>query len=363
MKLKTLLLGSATVFAVGGAAQAADLSIAEPVDYVRVCDAFGVGYWYIPGTDTCIHIGGRVRFQVNFHENAETAYNYNDGSHSSTWHFTTNAQLSAYVRSLTEYGELAGFVKLTGTFNDPTVTLEQYYDGEGPTSNALVYVDEAWLQLGMLKAGKWGSVQDTDGGYDDWGGYHPDVGVQQIALSWAAAGFGIMLGIEDPRYRFGSDLPNDYTMPDITARLTASLGHVDARVTAGWGEVDSSVGGGVWGIAGTLETTMDPISLRVGGAIGSGAKFVNNVWGQTASTTYWGAFASISGKLGPTLTADATVAYTAENYNNDNSLGVGADLVWKPVSGFSATLAASGNKKASDATWGWNAFVRLQRDW
>ena len=60
MKLKTLLLSSAAAFAVVGGAQAADLSVAEPVDYVKVCDAFGAGYWYIPGTDTCLKIGGLV---------------------------------------------------------------------------------------------------------------------------------------------------------------------------------------------------------------------------------------------------------------------------------------------------------------
>ena len=43
MKLKTLLLGTAGALAVVGGAQAADLSVAEPVEYVKVCDAFGVG--------------------------------------------------------------------------------------------------------------------------------------------------------------------------------------------------------------------------------------------------------------------------------------------------------------------------------
>ena len=47
MKIKTLLLSSAAAVIAAGGAQAADLSIAEPVEYVRVCDAFGVGYWYI----------------------------------------------------------------------------------------------------------------------------------------------------------------------------------------------------------------------------------------------------------------------------------------------------------------------------
>ena len=93
MKLKTLLLGSAAAFAVAGAAQAADLSVAEPVDYVRVCDAFGAGYWYIPGTDTCLKIGGYVRFDVNFHTGSVTDVNlnnWNSASHSAGWHFRSS---------------------------------------------------------------------------------------------------------------------------------------------------------------------------------------------------------------------------------------------------------------------------------
>ena len=58
MKLKSLLFGSAAVFAAGTGAQAADLPVAEPVEYVRICDAFGTGFFYLPGTDTCLQISG-----------------------------------------------------------------------------------------------------------------------------------------------------------------------------------------------------------------------------------------------------------------------------------------------------------------
>ena len=49
MKLKSLLFGSAAVLAAGTGAQAADLPTVEPVEYVRICDAFGTGFFYIPG--------------------------------------------------------------------------------------------------------------------------------------------------------------------------------------------------------------------------------------------------------------------------------------------------------------------------
>jgi hypothetical protein len=66
MLTKSLLLGtSAALLAVAGA-QAADLPSrkAAPVEYVRVCDAYGAGFYWIPGTDTCLKIGGRVRIDT-----------------------------------------------------------------------------------------------------------------------------------------------------------------------------------------------------------------------------------------------------------------------------------------------------------
>ncbi|MGO8499682.1 porin, partial [Rhizobium ruizarguesonis] len=50
---------------------AADAIVAaepEPVEYVRVCDADGTGYFYIPGTETCLKIEGYILFQVNVGE-------------------------------------------------------------------------------------------------------------------------------------------------------------------------------------------------------------------------------------------------------------------------------------------------------
>jgi len=46
-------------------AQAADLPVkAKAIEYVKVCSLYGAGFWYIPGTDTCIRIGGAVRIDT-----------------------------------------------------------------------------------------------------------------------------------------------------------------------------------------------------------------------------------------------------------------------------------------------------------
>ena len=61
---KSLLLGSAAGLLAVSGASAADLpsrSKGPAVEYVKVCDAFGAGYYYIPGTDTCLKVGGYAR--------------------------------------------------------------------------------------------------------------------------------------------------------------------------------------------------------------------------------------------------------------------------------------------------------------
>jgi hypothetical protein len=57
--VKSLILGSAAGLLAMSGAQAADLPVkAKAVEYVRICSLYGAGFFYIPGTDTCIKLGG-----------------------------------------------------------------------------------------------------------------------------------------------------------------------------------------------------------------------------------------------------------------------------------------------------------------
>jgi hypothetical protein len=76
MNIKSLLLGSAAALVAVSGARAADAIVAaepEPVEYVRVCDAFGTGYFYIPGTETCLRIHGYIRYDIGAGELFERA--------------------------------------------------------------------------------------------------------------------------------------------------------------------------------------------------------------------------------------------------------------------------------------------------
>ena len=66
--LNKTLLGSAAVIMTMVGAQAADLPSkkAAPATYVKICDAFGAGFFFIPGTDTCVKLGGYVRYELSY---------------------------------------------------------------------------------------------------------------------------------------------------------------------------------------------------------------------------------------------------------------------------------------------------------
>jgi hypothetical protein len=69
MSWKTLAAVTAAGAAMtAGAAHAADLPSrkAAPVEYVKICDVYGSGFYYIPGTNTCLKVGGRVRFELAY---------------------------------------------------------------------------------------------------------------------------------------------------------------------------------------------------------------------------------------------------------------------------------------------------------
>ena len=69
--VKSLILGSAAGLIAMSGAQAADLPVkAKAVEYVRICSLYGAGFFYIPGTDTCIKLGGYVRVDTTFNTGA-----------------------------------------------------------------------------------------------------------------------------------------------------------------------------------------------------------------------------------------------------------------------------------------------------
>ncbi len=328
MSLKSLLLGSAAVMMVAGAAQAADLTVAEPVDYVKVCDAFGKGYWYAPGTDTCIKIGGWVRAQVGFEDNLDSL----GGGHASDYQFRTRTSLTATASSMTEYGPLTSFIDYR---------MESYGSQDGVSK-----LDSAWLQLGPVQAGKFTSAFDFGGGYTDDGGYRSDETTDHIAFTYALNGFGIVLSVEDPQDRTEENSAvlsgDEEEFPDLVAALTYSAGIVSAKLSGAY--VDASQSNDTaWAVQGGVELALDSFSkgdkfkVVVGyaenapsytGAVNiSGLTSTAEVDGNENGTS-WNVLASYKHVWNAQWNSSITGSYVS--FEDDNVIGVNGDVdAWK----------------------------------
>jgi hypothetical protein len=119
MKLvKCLLLGSAAGFVALTGAQAADLPVkAKPVEYVKICSLYGAGFYYIPGTDTCIRIGGHHRSEISFNNARGTgiqSWAIGDGNATNTrdrdyFYARQRVFLHTDTRTQTSFGTLRTF--------------------------------------------------------------------------------------------------------------------------------------------------------------------------------------------------------------------------------------------------------------
>ena len=113
--VKSLLLGSAAGLVAVSAGQAADLPVkAKPVEYVKVCSLYGAGFYYMPGTDMCIKIGGYVRAEAGYHTNGSMTWGpFNGNANVRTTNelvFRARGYITADAREQTAWGTARGYI-------------------------------------------------------------------------------------------------------------------------------------------------------------------------------------------------------------------------------------------------------------
>jgi porin-like protein len=221
MKLvKSLLLGSAAGLIAVGGAQAADLPVkAKAVEYVKICSLYGAGFYYMPGTDTCIKFGGYVHGLAVLGTN--NVYGFAGGvtgaKNRDSNYFTSRARMDLTVdtRTATEYGVVRTYADFAlswvgggYTGSNPTA-----YDTSTAVSISLYH---AFIQFAGFTFGRTASVFDAPwtgypaGGPDTLpGGSNQVVGINQAAYT-ADFGQGITgsLALQDPTVQTQSNLWN-----------------------------------------------------------------------------------------------------------------------------------------------------------
>ncbi|GGD89824.1 MULTISPECIES: porin [Rhizobium] len=243
MNIRMVLLASAAAFAASTPVLAADAIVAaepEPVEYVRVCDAYGTGYFYIPGTETCLKIEGYIRFQVNVGE---------DVGGDSDWDAVTRGQVQFTAKSDTEYGPLTGVIVMQ--FNADNATDQE------------AILDSAYLDVAGFRAGLFYSWWDDglSGETDDIGSVvtlHNSIRYQYESGTFYA---GISVDeLEDGVYKVGEEANN----VGVAVGLGGTAGAFSYQITAGY-DVDNEdgavramgtvdIGPGTLGLAGVYST-------------------------------------------------------------------------------------------------------------
>ena len=258
MNIKSLLLGSAAALAAVSGAHAADAIVAaepEPLEYVRICDAYGAGYFFIPGTETCLKVGGRVRTEGEWYD----AYNPNSKV-GTLWH--TRAELSLDTATDTEYGPL----------KTNTVIRWDWSDGNS-TSTKLLFAN---ISLGGFLVGK------ADSQYNSYIGYAGDVinddviydgpyELNQLTYEYDAGnGFSAVISLEDSNSASDSTTYNG-------AWVQSEANHYAPNVVAGAGFKS-----GAWGfkVVGGYDSIVEEgaIKARVDADFGVFSAFLMGGW-------------------------------------------------------------------------------------
>jgi len=284
--VKSLLLGTAAgIVALSGAAQAADLPVkAKPVEYVRICSIYGAGFYYVPGTDTCIKVGGYVRMDVGINAGGSHAQywggaNARDTRERNDYQTRVRGIVTWDARTQTEYGTLRAYINAGWELN----TADANYRGT-------IFFQRAFIQFAGLTVGK---TQSFFGFYNNalnyttlQGGGQNDTGLNLIAYTAQfAGGFSASISLEDAgHHRAGiydvleANLPiggfpgpayGDYAgvqWPDIVANL---------RVDQPWGS--AQIAGAVHQVRSLYvgaDTLLNPAGYNeVGWAVGGGVMF------------------------------------------------------------------------------------------
>jgi Porin subfamily len=257
--VKSLLLGSAAGLMAVAGASAAELPVkAAPVEYVKICSLYGAGFYYLPGTDICVKIGGYVRGQYYVGLGTSPSpgpffqgpgADQNTRFHGNTNDFVLRARtiITMDSRAQTDWGTVRTYMNIGWTNNSPDFLGDS---GAGST----LYVNRAFIQWAGFTFGRAQSFYDelVVPSYTYYALYTPDTGDSGTNLAayttqWGN-GISSTIAAESPRRHsivntdqtigpaggsfvgiVGANLDNDYAnvrMPDIVSNL---------RIDQAWG--------------------------------------------------------------------------------------------------------------------------------
>jgi len=358
MNIKSLLFGSAAALVAVSGARAADAVVVaepEPAEYVRICDVYGAGYFYIPGTETCLRIGGYLRYDIGIGDGVlrgRQAVDHLDGDINDTYSKRARFALKTWTGQETELGTLKTYTETRFDFNNG-----------GPGTN--VNLAYAWVQLGGLRIGRDDSLSNefTPAGNVDFDDIVPYGSSDQTnAIKYyfdAGNGFSAAVSLEEG---YADSYGHDYTLDSYVPHVV-----LGAKYTQGWG-----------GLAGTIAydsvheewagkvrldvKATEQLSLFVMGGYGSDDETLE---GYNYYKPWDGNWAVWGG--GTYQINERTQTNLALSYDEGKNLGVAANVAYDLVPGFTVMAEVDYWNHTKDNEWGpkddaLGGLIRFQRN-
>ncbi len=376
--LKSLVLGSAASIVALTAAQAADLPVkAKAVEYVKVCSLYGAGFYYIPGTDTCLRIGGALRLDVAFNGNVYDAPYWQGGAGGAGAYnrnyYQARSRLNFFTdtRTATEYGVLRTYTNIQFDWSQDRENI----------SGGFTEVDFAFIQFAGFTLGKavsqfdpqWAlSKPNISSGF--FGGSNNGTGIQQLAYTFQFGnGISGTLSLENA---------DPYRNAGIVNTSAAFIGPF-AGATTGYGTSantflgNAQLGNHVPDIVGNLRLDQAWGSLHFGAAAhelhGTYYTAANSDSGHPSSTWGYALTGAVELKNLPTGTGDslkleATFANGAAKYVFGGTVDTAGAGRFAAVNGngiafgyvldgvYAGTNAANGTSIAKSTAWDVSAY-------
>ncbi|RWH71347.1 porin [Mesorhizobium sp.] len=356
MNIKSLLLGSAAaLIAVSGARAADAVTVAEPepAEYVKICDVYGAGYFYIPGTETCLRIGGYLRYDIGAGDlgsfDGARGGDVKTGKDQGTWYKHARFSLKTWTGQETELGTLKTYTETRFNFQNHNADYAPFVNAPGGS----VSLNFAWIQLGGLRVGKDESAFDTFIGYAGnviqdtlipYGGF--DTNVVQYYFD-AGNGFSAVVSLEEGSgagtIKDGTHYGHYYGAGAIDSYVPHVVGGV--KWTQGWGAITGVVAydSNYESVSGKVRLDVnvnDALSLFIMGGFGSknhledtsyfdyaGGRGFYKPWG--GSWAVWG-----GGTYKFSEKASLNAQISADQWKN---LGVAANVAYTVVPGLTVT--------------------------
>ncbi len=359
MKVKGLLFAAAAAVTATGAARAADaiyIPEPEPMEYVRVCDIYGAGFFYIPGTETCLQISGYVWYEVGAENrndvNDTFSYHYYGDDLDDGWRKYVEVRINFDARSETEWGTLRSYLRIDG-------------DNIGATTGDFnAKWDQAFIELGGLRMGYTESawVETANGGASGYGSHSwtsMSYGYQQrtqIAYNFAGGnGFFGTISLED------DNLSGEGFLPDIVGVAGFEQGWGAVWAKGAYDESDES-----WAASAGAQLNIPGFadsSLRV---LGYYTDSINNAYGITYDiggaygAANWSVLASYWHQFSDTFGASVAGQYFDGFSGRPDGYLAELNLVWSPLENFEVT-SEIGYAKTEGLDGTVSGFLRFQR--